>query len=212
MDINSSAVELLSQMAQVEDMESARKAFSLFCAKYSSSLLKYAGACCEKWNMSCADGEQAVDMTFERVLRHPTFDPQKSNTKDIDRGVELWLKRILHNILFDLKNNRLSNLTVKDKSCKVIKNTDEYYEEKKCGEDGTDERLKKAVKALDDRMQGLSENMRIILLTYLAYEEKGQYMPRYLTSQLQEVTGLSQATIKVYKRRAMNYIKNRRTT
>lgn len=209
MDINSSAVDLLSQMIRLDDEDSARKAFGLFCAKYSATLLKHAGAICVKWNMSCADGEHAVDLTFERILKLHSFDPAKSKAKDLDTGVEIWLIRILHNILYDIKTNRLSNSSRTKRSYKVIKNVTEYYDEIKKGDENEDERLKKAVKILDKRMQGLSENMRIILLTYLAYEEDGRYLPRNLTAQLQKVTGLSQSTIKVYKGRAMRYIKNK---
>jgi hypothetical protein len=68
--------------------------------------------------------------------------------------------------------------------------------------------LKDAVRLLDEKMKGMNENMRIIYLTYMAYETQHQYLPQYLTKRLQEITGLSQPTIRVYKQRAKKYIQS----
>ena len=153
-----------------------------------------------------SDGEKGVDITFERVLRHHSFNPSKYDTGEMDRRIEIWLKRILHNVLYDIKTGRLSNLEVKEKSLEVIQNTEALYELWKTGNEDEDEHLKDAVRSLDAKMKGMSENMRIIYLTYMAYETQHQYLPRYLTAKLQEVTGLPQTTIKVYKNRAKKLI------
>lgn len=205
-EINISGIELLEQMANMAEKEKAREAFGLFCAKFSSCILKYAGVWCEKWKIPISDGEKGVDITFERVLRHQSFDSSKYEAGEMDRRIEIWLKRILHNVLYDIKAGRLSNLEVKEKSLEVIQNTDALYELWKTGNDDEDEHLKDAVRLLDAKMEGMSENMKIIYLTYMAYEEQHQYLPRYLTAKLQEVTGLPQSTIKVYKQRAKQYI------
>ena len=126
----------------------------------------------------------------------------------MDRRIDIWLKRILHNVLYDIKAGRLSNLEIKDKSLEVIQNTETLYDIWRTGNEDEDEHLKNAVRLLDAKMKGMSENMRIIYLTYLAYEVRHQYLPRYLTAKLQEVTGLPQSTIKVYKQRAKKYIQN----
>lgn len=205
-EIITSGLELLEQMVNLAEKDKAREAFGLFCAKYGNCLLKYAGVWCEKWGLSISDGERGVDITFERALRHHSFDPSKYEADEMDRRIEIWLKRILHNVLYDIKAGRLSNLEVKEKSLEVIQNTDALYELWKTGNEDEDENLKDAVCLLDAKMKGMSENMRIIYLTYMAYEEQHQYLPRYLTAKLQEVTGLPQSTIKVYKQRAKQYI------
>lgn len=201
-------IELLEQMADLNDKEKARMAFKLFCAKFSQSLLRFAGAWCEKWGMSVADGERGVEITFERVLRHQSFDASKYEAQETDMRIEIWLKRILHNVLYDIKVGRFSNLEVKDKSLEVIQDTETLYDLWKTGNPDEDERLKNAVRLLDAKMKGLSEKMRIIYLTYMAYSSQHQYLPRYLTAKLQEITGLSQPTIKVYKQRAKKYIQS----
>lgn len=205
-EIKISGIELLEQMANLADKDRAREAFGLFCAKFGNSMLKYAGVWCEKWNIPISDGEKGVDITFERVLRHHSFDPSKYEAGEMDRRIEIWLKRILHNVLYDIKAGRLSNLEVKEKTLEVIQNTDALYELWKTGNEDEDEHLKDAVRLLDAKMKGMSENMKIIYLTYMAYEEQHQYLPRYLTARLQEITGLPQSTIKVYKQRAKQYI------
>lgn len=205
---NISGIDLLERMANLEDKDGAKEAFGLFCALFGHSLLKYAGVCCEKWGLSTSDGEKGVDITFERVLRHHSFDPSKYPASDMDRRIDIWLKRILHNVLYDIKAGRLSNLEIKDKSLEVIQNTETLYDIWRTGNEDEDEHLKDAVRLLDAKMKGMSENMRIIYLTYLAYEVQHQYLPRYLTAKLQEVTGLPQSTIKVYKQRAKKYIQN----
>lgn len=207
-EINIPGIELLGQMANLADKDSAREAFGIFCAKFGNSLLKYAGVWCERWELPISDGERGVDITFERALRHHSFDPSKYEASDMDRRIEIWLKRILHNVLYDIKANRLSNLEIKEKSLEVIQNTEALYDIWKTGNDDEDEHLMDAVRLLEAKMKGMSENMRIIYLTYLAYEVQHQYLPRYLTAKLQEITGLPQPTIKVYKQRAKNYIQN----
>lgn len=206
--IDTPGIDLLEQMADLEDQVKARKAFNLFCAKFGQCLLRYVGVWCEKWGMSISDGERGTDITFERVLRHQSFDASKYEACEMDRRIEIWLKRILHNVLYDIKTGRLSNLEVKDQSLEVIQDTEALYELWKTGNKDEDESLKNAVRLLDAKMNGMSEKMRIIYLTYMAYETQHQYLPRYLTAKLQEITGLSQPTIKVYKQRAKKYIQS----
>lgn len=200
--------ELLNQMSDMDDADKARDAFRLFCAKFGACLLRYAGVWCEKWGISVSDGERGVDLTFERVLRHQSFDPSKYEASEMDMRIEIWLKRILHNVLYDIKTGRLSNLEVKDRSLEVIQDTESLYELWKTGNEDEDEKLKDAVRLLDEKMKGMNENMRIIYLTYMAYETQHQYLPQYLTTKLQEITGLSQPTIRVYKQRAKKYIQS----
>ena len=200
--------ELLNQMSDMDDADKARDAFRLFCAKFVACLLRYAGVWCTKWGISVSDGERGVDLTFERVLRHQSFDPSKYEASEMDMRIEIWLKRILHNVLYDIKTGRLSNLEVKDRSLEVIQDTESLYELWKTGNEDEDEKLKDAVRLLDEKMKGMNENMRIIYLTYMAYETQHQYLPQYLTTKLQEITGLSQPTIRVYKQRAKKYIQS----
>lgn len=201
-------VKLLEQMANLNDKEKAREAFYIFCAKFSSCLLKYAEVWCGKWNMPISDGEKGVDIMFERVLRHHSFDPSKYEADDMDGRIEIWLKKILHNVLYDIKANRLSNLDIKTKSLELVQSTEALYEIWKTGNEDEDDRLKDTVCLLDAKMKGMSENMRIIYLTYMAYEIQNQYLPRDLTAKLQEATGLPQSTIRVYKQRAKKYIQS----
>lgn len=203
-----SGYDLFIRMIDMDNKDDARVAFRLFCAKFGPCLLKYAGVFCDKWGLSIADGEKGIDITFERVLRIHSFNPSKYEAKDLDRRIEIWLKRILHNVLYDIKTNRLSNLEVKDKSLEVIRDTKSLIALWATDNENEDERLRKAVRLLDEKMKGMSENMRIIYLTYMAYETQHHYLPRYLTAKLQKITGLSQATIKVYKNRAKKYIQN----
>lgn len=200
--------DLLEKMTDLENPNDARVAFRLFCARYSHRLLRYAGVCCDKWGLSIADGERAIDITFERALRHHSFNPSKCDGNDLDKGIEIWLKRILHNVIYDIKAGRLSNLETKEESMEVMRNTENLYDLWATGNEEDDERLKKAMLLLDEKMKGMSENMRIIYLTYMAYETQHHYLPRYLTAKLQEITGLPQSTIKVYKQRAKKYIQN----
>lgn len=201
-------IELLERMADLTDTDNARKAFNLFCAKFGHCLLRYAGVWSQKWDLPIEDAERGVDITFERVLRHHSFNPSKYEAQEMDKRIEIWLKRILHNVLYDIKIGRLTNLETKDQSLEVIQNTESLFDLWKTGNDDEDERLRNTVRLLDAKMKGMSENMRIIYLTYMAYETQHQYLPRYLTTKLQEITGLSQPTIKVYKQRAKKYIQS----
>jgi hypothetical protein len=111
-------------------------------------------------------------------------------------------------VLYDIKAGRLSNIESKEESLEVMRDTENLYDLWATGNEEDDERLKKSMHLLDEKMKGMSENMRIIYLTYMAYETQHRYLPRYLTAKLQEITGLPQSTIKVYKQRAKKYIQN----
>ena len=88
-EIKTSGLELLEQMVNLAEKDKAREAFGLFCAKYGNCLLKYAGVWCEKWGLSLSDGEKGVDITFERALRHHSFDPSKYEADEMDRRIEI---------------------------------------------------------------------------------------------------------------------------
>lgn len=64
-----------------------------------------------------------------------------------------------------------------------------------------DEKMK-LVLAFDAKLSALDEKHKIIYLTYKAYESRGKKLPRKLLSKLRERLGVSQTTVRVYKREA----------
>jgi hypothetical protein len=55
---------------------------------------------------------------------------------------------------------------------------------------------------IEKTLRKLSDKHLIIYLTYLAYEKDGFKLPRKLLAQLRDDTGLSQSSIRVYKKEA----------
>lgn len=58
------------------------------------------------------------------------------------------------------------------------------------------------VAALDKKMSKLNEKQRVIYLTYKAYQVSGKKLPRRLLDKLRKRLGVTQATIRVYKKQA----------
>lgn len=58
------------------------------------------------------------------------------------------------------------------------------------------------VLAFNKKLSLLDDKHRIIYLTYKAYELSGKKLPRRLLSKLRKRLGISQTTIRVYKREA----------
>lgn len=58
------------------------------------------------------------------------------------------------------------------------------------------------IQAMNEKISSLDEKHRIIYLTYKAYETHGKKLPRRLLEKLRVRLGVTQVTIRVYKREA----------
>lgn len=64
------------------------------------------------------------------------------------------------------------------------------------------ERKLELIRIMNDKISKLDEKHRVIYLTYKAYQTSGKKLPRKLLDKLRKRLGVTQATIRVYKKEA----------
>jgi hypothetical protein len=200
----SELIELISW--KDEYPREAEMAFTVFCSRYESDLIRKAEIFCSKFGYSEVEALLVANCTFDRVWKYPTFDMKKSNVKSIDNAIIIWMTRIAYNQMVLLKDRGTCSEPSQEEDLSVISDVDELIQH--CVGDDLEKRkeLKSRLNIIDGALLGISEKHRIIYLTYKAYEEVGKNIPRSVTKKLREQLDLTQTTIRVYKMEANQHI------
>ncbi len=185
----------------------AEAAFQLFCSKYERRLLRLVEVQCAKLGYSAEIAFKAVECTFARVWRYHSFDKLKSKCKDIDNAIVMWLNRIAYTQVLKFKNGGECAEVNAEEDLAVVNDATGFYEVVSQQQYLSAEEKNAKIKWLNTRLEGMEEKHRIVLLTYLAYETKGRNLPRSLMLKLRTQLNLEQSSIRVYKKEAMDALK-----
>lgn len=178
-------------------------AFQMFCAKYELRLNRLVEVQCAKLGYSAEIAFKAVECTFARVRRYPTFNKMKTKIKNIDNAIIVWLNRIAYTQVLKFKNGKECAEVNADEDLAVVNDATGFYEVVSQSQYMSDEEKEKKILWLNAKLAGMEEKHRIVLLTYLAYESQGKKLPRALTLKLRTQLNLGQSTIRVYKKEAL---------
>lgn len=199
---------LLSIIAdKTNNQAEAEAAFQLFCSKYERRLLRLVEVQCAKLGYSAEIAFKAVECAFARVWRYHSFDKLKSKCKDIDNAIVMWLNRIAYTQVLKFKNGGECAEVNAEEDLAVVNDATGFYEVVSQRQYMSAEEKKAKIKWLNTRLESMEEKHRIVLLTYLAYETKGRKLPRSLTLKLRTQLNLEQSSIRVYKKEAMDALK-----
>ena len=144
---------------------------------------------------------QAMQCAFAKVWKYPySFDMSKSHCKDEDIAIIVWLKSIVASQLFGYAKKGYCVNQAEEEDLSVIENAQSFVEYH-MPDISPEEKMKLSL-AFNTKLSVLDEKHRIIYLTYKAYELRGKKLPRRLLNKLRERFGISQTTIRVYKREA----------
>ena len=179
-------------------------AFQTFCAKYELRLNRLVEVQCAKLGYSAEIAFKAVECTFARVWRYPTFNKMKTKAKNIDNAIIMWLNRIAYTQVLKFKNGNECSEVNADEDLSVVNDATEFYEVVSQKQYLSDEEKEKKIQWLNAKLAGMEEKHRIVLLTYLAYESQGKKLPRALTLKLRTQLNLEQSSIRVYKKEALD--------
>jgi hypothetical protein len=203
---NLSTLELICLMKIKEnksDLEMAKSAFHVFTFRFMLELTKKCEIICKNWGKDAEFASEVSNETFQRFWKYPNFDPIKSSTKNIDKGVLFYLFRIASNILIDKWHKKFGiKITPYDGSEEIVMD----FPKNSIQELGDNEDLSSHQAIVKNILSGYSEKHKIIFLTYSKYEEKGFKLPRGLLLSLRERLNLSQQTIRSYKNEVNNKI------
>ena len=178
-------------------------AFQMFCAKYELRLNRLVEVQCAKLGYSAEIAFKAVECTFARVRRYPTFDKMKTKIKNIDNAIVVWLNKIAYTQVLKFKNGNECAEVNADEDLSVVNDATGFYEVVSQRQYMSDEEKEKKILWLNAKLAGMEDKHRIVLLTYMAYESQGKKLPRALTLKLRTQLNLEQSTIRVYKKEAL---------
>lgn len=182
-------------------MEKAKESLALFTAFFEDKIRVYAEVQASHLGLTETAALQAMQCAFAKVWKYPySFDMSKSHCKDEDTAIIVWLKSIVASQLFEYAKNGYCVDQTEEEDLSVIENAQSFVEYHM--PDISPEEKMKLVLAFDAKLSALDEKHKIIYLTYKAYESRGKKLPRKLLSKLRERLGVSQTTVRVYKREA----------
>jgi len=203
------SIELMEYMAMKIDFpKEAQEAFMEFCSRFDQEIIRKAEIYCSKFNYGPGVALEISQCTFAKVWKYPTFKMEKSSRTNPDKGIILWMLRILYTQLVKYGEQQFCAEPTVEEDLAIITSIDELIAVKIPDSDNfSKKKLKEALQVVEGAFAALTPKHKIIYLTYKAYEIPGKYLPRTLTKKLQDTLELTHSTIKVYKKDANDHIK-----
>jgi hypothetical protein len=180
----------------------AANAFKEFTFRFERDVMRMSEVACSKWGYDATVAFDISNCVFQRVWKYPSYKQEKSKSKDINKGVKLWLHRIVYTQLANYKNlgfcyeaDNETDLTLIETIEELVEEFDVSIEKKRL--------ILKRMKVVDEALSHLTHKHKIIYLTYKLYCPDGKtYIPRAVSKKLQEELVLTQGSIRKYKEEA----------
>lgn len=210
-DLNNESTENLLEYIQWKGdpdyEETAKEAFRVFTFRYQLDLQKKLIQICKNWGYDKQVATELAYEAFARIWKYPKFDLSKSKQKDYDKAVTFYLFGIAKRLLADYKKNETEKPNPFTGDEEIIRELPDI-EMLERGKERKAE-LKRMYELLNEALARLTPKHKIIYLTYKHYESltsEGYNLPRHLTKKLQDELDLTQSTIRVYKKEAIEAV------
>lgn len=203
------SVELLEYISFKEEFPTeAQSAFVQFCYRFSKYLKRKSEIYCNKYGYSEVVALEIANCTFARVWKYPTFDKEKSKTKDLDKGILLWMYRILYTqiIKYGEENNCAEPTEEEDLS--LVNDAEGLVERLNIENIESKRDVLAKLKTIESALTQLTEKHRIIYFTYRAYQKEGKKVPRTITGLLRKKLSLTQKSVNTYYGDANRHVTN----
>jgi hypothetical protein len=200
--------ELVEYMSLKADFPGeAQGAFLEFCDRFGKSILQKAEIYSSKFGYGPGVALELANCTFDKVWKYPTFDIKKSKYRDPEKGIIIWMSRILYTQLVKYGKEHACAAPSEEEDLALISNLDELIDHNlPDGDLESKKQLKSRLKIIEGAFAGLDEKHKIIYLTYKAYEIPGKNIPRSISTKLKDTLELTASTIRVYKKEAGEHI------
>jgi len=210
-DLNNESTENLLEYIQWKDepdyAEIAKEAFRVFTFRYQLELLKKLTPICKNWGYDKQVATELAYETFNRIWKYPKFDLSKSKQKDYHKAITFYLFGIAKRLLADYKKSEAEEPNPFTGDEEIIRDFPDIEmlvigKERKA-------QLQKLYELLNEALSKLSPKHKTIYLTYKQYESitnDGYNLPRHLTKKLQDELDLTQNSIRVYKKQAIEVV------
>ena len=198
---NVDGVKLLQDIANKENNpEAAEKSFCLFCSYFEDKIKLKVEILASKYGYNENVAFEAIQCTFNKVWLYPTFSMSKSKCKNEENAIIIWLIKIAFSQMCQYMKSGICAKVTQDEDLSVIENAEDFISYHIV--DLPLERKLDLIRIMNDKISKLDEKHRVIYLTYKAYQTSGKKLPRKLLDKLRKRLGVTQATIRVYKKEA----------
>lgn len=203
------STELLEYISFKEEFPSeAELAFVQFCFRFEKDLKRKSEIYCNKYGYSEVVALEIANCTFARVWKYPTFTKEKSKSKNLDKGILIWMCRILYTQMIKYGEQDTCAEPTEEEDLSLVTNADELLEKFDVPDSETKRSVSAKLKTIERALAKLSEKHRIIYFTYRAYEKDGRKVPRSITKMLREKLLLTQKSVNTYNGDANRHVKN----
>lgn len=183
-------------------------AFKEFSFRFERDVIRMSEVACSKWGYDETVALDISNCVFQRVWKYPRYNQAKSKSKDINKGIKLWLHRIIYTQLANYKSKGFCYEADKDTDLSLIETIEDLVE----GYGVPDEKKRiilKKMNVVDEALSHLTQKHKIIYLTYKLYcPDDKTYIPRVVSKKLQEELGLAQGSIRKYKEEANKIVES----
>ncbi len=211
-DLNNEATESLLEYIQWKDepdyAEISKEAFKTFTFRFQIDLSKKLIPICRNWGYDKQIANDIAHETFGRIWKYPKFDLSKSKQKDYDTAVKFYLYAIAKRLLADYKKSETEVPNPFTGNEDIIRELPDI-EMLSDGNKFRKAELTRMYELLNEALSRLTPKHKIIYLTYKHYESltnEGYNLPRHLTKKLQDELDLTQSSIRVYKKEAIEAV------
>lgn len=186
----------------------AQKAAAIFFDRFKIKVSNKCEILCERWNQPLTTAEMLLEETFGKFFEGNKFDISKATTKDYDKAIELYLYRTAFNSLIDHYRRSVSKYASRYTGEEVVVR-DFHDLSVVSGKVETTKKIQEKLWLLERALEPFDWKHKLIYLTYMnAGVAEEEYPPRHLTKRIREVTGLTQKSVRVYKKKVTDQVKS----
>ncbi len=192
----------LTELFQDKDSTESQKnnAFHAICYRFKDVVLERSEIVCKRFGHEITVAEQITTATFTSYAKKGDFQIDKASVQDVEDAFKRYLFKIAKN---ELTNYYRSEQRKKDYP---YDGTERIITELPVLE-GMKLNLEQSI--IIKAVESLTPSQRTVYLTYKQYEKLGFNLPKKLLEELREhLGGISQTTIRTYKKEALDKIKS----
>jgi hypothetical protein len=200
---NESTQDLIEFIKSKDDpgyLELAEAAFVVITFRFRQKLIDQCVIMCSKWHLTEDDAIELANRIFKRFWLYSKFRQEKWVGRSVDSALIRYLNGIGNREIHALVNNLPPLYTgMETVVYSLIDSTIDHSPE-------TLKKLQALEEWLDKMFLRLTPKHKTIYLTYKQHEISGRNLPGHLLKAMQGQLNLTQATIRVYKKQALELI------
>lgn len=184
--------------------EAAECAFRAFFFRFGNDLTQKCRIVAKRWGYDDIAGDILCEQAFKKFWdKAHLFDVKQCRSENLDKCVFFYMYRIAERLLADRRRQEVRGIDYSGEEELVVEfpTLENLNISKEKLKD-----LKAKAELINKALDRLSTKHKIIYLTYHSYEKNGKKLPRQLLKKLRDELELSQNSIRVYKKEALETV------